>query len=84
MRDSQSLSEVDLERIERVGDAEAIPHLVSAIRQNQHDLDGLRLSLDVARRDREELRSALVSAHAEIARLRGEGPADTRGREGAG
>jgi hypothetical protein len=82
MRDSQFLSEAELEQIERVGDAEAIPHLVSAIRQSQHDVDGLRLSLDVARRDREELRSALLSAHAEIARLRGEPALDPRGGEG--
>jgi len=71
MRDSRSLSEQELERIERRRDPETIQHLVSTIRQQQHDLDGLRLSLDVARRDREELRAALIAAHAEIGRLRG-------------
>lgn len=71
MRDSQSLSEDDLGRLERRGDPATIPHLVSTIRQQQHDLDGLRLSLEVAHRDREELRAALLAAHAEIQRLRG-------------
>jgi hypothetical protein len=70
MRDSQSLSEADLERLERRCDPDSVPHLVSVIRQQQHELDSLRLSVDVARRDREELRSALLAAHAEIQRLR--------------
>jgi hypothetical protein len=73
MRDSSFLSEEDLERLERRKDPETIPHLVSTIRQQQHDLDSLRLSLDVSLRDREELRSALLAAHSEIHRLR-DGP----------
>jgi hypothetical protein len=70
MRESSFLSEEQLETIERRRDPDAVPHLVSTIRQQQHDLDGLRLSLDVARRDREELRAALLAAQAEIRRLR--------------
>jgi hypothetical protein len=56
------LSETDLERIERSADPAVIPELVRTIRAQQHDLDNLRLSLDVVRRDREELRSALMQA----------------------
>jgi len=40
------------------------------IRQQQHELDSLRLGVDVARRDREELRMALMAAQAEIHRMR--------------
>ena len=56
------LSETDLERIERSADPAVIPELVRTIRAQQHDLDNLRLSLDVVRRDREELRNALLQA----------------------
>jgi hypothetical protein len=56
------LSEEELARIERAADASMVPRLVEIVRQQQHDLDQLRLSLDVARRDREELRSALLEA----------------------
>jgi hypothetical protein len=56
----EHFTEAQLEQIERMGDASAIPALVRAIREQQHDLDNLRLSLDVARRDREELRVALL------------------------
>ena len=56
------LSESELERIERSADPTVIPELVRTIRAQQHDLDNLRLSLDVVRRDREELRSALLQA----------------------
>ncbi|CAN5822430.1 hypothetical protein BH23GEM3_BH23GEM3_13300 [soil metagenome] len=69
MRESSFLSEAQLANIERPRDPETIPHLVSAIRQQQHDLDSLRLSSDVSRRDREELRSALLAAQEEIRRL---------------
>ncbi|CAN5742915.1 hypothetical protein BH23GEM6_BH23GEM6_07650 [soil metagenome] len=54
------LTEQALARMERDKDPEVIPSLISMIRQQQHDLDNLRLALDVARRDREELRSALI------------------------
>lgn len=60
-----SLSEAELAAIERSRDPEVIPRLVSIIRQQQHDLDNLRLSVDVARRDREELRAALIQAREE-------------------
>ena len=59
------LSESELERIERSADPAIIPELVRTIRAQQHDLDNLRLSLDVARRDREELRAALLQARAQ-------------------
>jgi hypothetical protein len=70
MDDSSAHTEEVLERLERRKDPETIPHLVATIRQQQHDLDSLRLGLDVARRDREELRIALIAAQAEIRRLR--------------
>jgi hypothetical protein len=56
------LDEAHLDRIERDRDPAAIPELVRTIRQLQHDLDALRLSLEVVRRDREELRAELVRA----------------------
>lgn len=76
MRDSPFLSEEVLARLERRKDPETIPHLVSTIRQQQHDVDSLRLSLEVALRDREELRTALLAAHSEIHRLRAAPGAD--------
>lgn len=89
MRDSLFLSEADLERLERRKDPESVPHLVSTIRQQQHDLDGLRLSLGVAQEDRESLRAALLAAQAEIRRLGGGGgggvtEAGTAGRSETG
>lgn len=66
-----SLSEQELAALERSRDPEMIPRLVSIIREQQHDLDNLRLSVEVARRDREELRAALIQAREEA-----------RGREG--
>jgi hypothetical protein len=59
---SSGFTEAELERMERSGDATLIPELVRAIRTQQRELDNLRLSLDVARRDREELRAALIQA----------------------
>lgn len=59
---AESLSEAQLEAIERAADPASIPELVRTIRAQQHELDRLRLSLDVARRDREELRLALLNA----------------------
>jgi hypothetical protein len=53
-------SEEELARIEAARDPEVIPQLVRTIQQQQRELDNLRLSLDVVRRDREELRAALV------------------------
>lgn len=66
-----SMSEAELERLERVRDPESIPELVRTIRQLQHDLDSIRLGFDVARRDREELRAALYHAREEIRRMKG-------------
>ena len=54
-------SEDDLERIEASGSAAAIPELVRTIREYQRELDSLRMKADVAARDRDELRSALLS-----------------------
>jgi hypothetical protein len=71
MRDSAFLSEAQLEALERRKDPESVSYLISTIRQQQHELDSLRLSLDVARRDREELRAALLAAQSELRRLRG-------------
>lgn len=68
---SANLSEAALERMERARDPDSIPELVRSIRQLQHDLDNLRLSFDVARRDREELRTALYAAREEIRSLKG-------------
>lgn len=77
-----SLSEEELAAVERSRDGEAIPRLVAIIRQQQHDLDNLRLSLDVARRDREELRAALIQAREE-ARRRPPGQGSEPGPEGS-
>lgn len=67
----EGYGERELARIEATADAAAIPGLVRTVRQQQHDVDSLRLGLDVATRDREELRSALVAAQAELRALRG-------------
>lgn len=57
---AHGLSEEVLDRIEAARDPGAIPELIRTIRQQQRELDNLRLSMDVARRDREELRAALL------------------------
>ena len=57
---SHGFSEEVLARIESARDPGTIPELVRTIRQQQRELDNLRLSMDVARRDREELRAALL------------------------
>ena len=67
---TSGLSESHLERIERSADPASIPELVRTIRAQQHDLDSLRLSAEVARRDREELRIALIRAREELERLK--------------
>ncbi len=67
---TENLSEQYLEMLEKRRDPESIPQLVATVRQQQHALDGLRLSLDVAQRDRNELRSALLAAREEVRRLR--------------
>ena len=56
------LSEAQLAALERGRDPEAVPALVREVRRLQHELDRLRLALDVATRDREELRVALLRA----------------------
>jgi hypothetical protein len=71
--EEERLRESQLAAIEERRDPASIPELVRALRAQQHDLDQLRLSLDVARRDREELRLALIHARAEIRRLTGGG-----------
>jgi hypothetical protein len=58
---SVDLTEQALEKMARERNPEVIPSLVSTVRQQQHDLDSLRLALEVARRDREELRAALIA-----------------------
>ncbi|CAN5434172.1 hypothetical protein BH24GEM3_BH24GEM3_04620 [soil metagenome] len=67
---TEHLTEQYLEGIEKKRDPESIPQLVAMVRQQQRSLDGLRLSLDVAQRDRGELRSALLAAQEEIRELR--------------
>ena len=67
-----SFSEEDLARIAAEGNPEALPELVRTIRRQQRDLDSLRLSMDVARRDREELRAALLRSQEELRQLRAE------------
>jgi hypothetical protein len=81
MRNSTFLSENELEAIERQRDPSVIPLLVSTVREQQHELDGLRLGMDVARRDREELRAALISARAELDRLRAAAGPSAAGQE---
>lgn len=65
------LEEAALERIEAERDPASIPELVRTVRDQQRSLDSLRMSLDVARRDREELRAALLACQEELRRLRG-------------
>lgn len=64
------LSEEVLAHIEAARDPGSIAELVRTIRQQQRDLDSLRMSLDVARRDREELRAALLGAREELLRVK--------------
>lgn len=66
----RGLSEAALERIERTRDPASVPELVRTIREQQRALDGLRMSSDVARRDREELRLALLKCQEELRHLR--------------
>lgn len=73
MSGGHDYSERQLADLERNRDPTSIPALVSTIRQQQHDLDALRLSLDVVRQDREELRAALLGLQQELRRLKGEG-----------
>ena len=63
--------EAELDRIEESATVEAIPQLVRAIREYQRELDSLRLKADVARRDRDELRAALVTCRDELRRRGG-------------
>jgi hypothetical protein len=63
-------SEEDLQRIETARDPAAVPELVRIIRDYQRALDSLRMSSDVARRDREELRVALLRCQEELRRSR--------------
>lgn len=65
MSGARGFDERALAEIERRADPTIIPTLVQEIRRQQHDLDSLELSLEVARRDREELRAALIRAREE-------------------
>ena len=65
------LTEQALADLERRKDPETVPTLVRLVREQQRELDQLRLSVDVARRDREELRVALIRAREELEALRG-------------
>ena len=66
----RGLSEAALERIETSRDPASVPELVRTIREQQRALDSLRMSSDVARRDREELRLALLKCQEELRLLR--------------
>jgi len=70
MTGGSGFTERELAEIERGRDPAVIPALVRALRQQEHELDRLRLSLEVTQRDREELRSALIRAQEEARRLR--------------
>jgi hypothetical protein len=59
---SELLSEAWLEALERNSDPTANPQLVEIVREQQRQIDTLRLKLDVVQRDREELRAALIRA----------------------
>ena len=63
------LTEQQLADLERRRDPETIPELVRTVRRLQHETDRLGLGLDVARRDREELRAALIQAQQRIREL---------------
>ncbi len=58
------LTEAQLEAIEARASAEDVPHLVSTIRGLQHELERLGSAVEVLRRDREELRAALLHRQA--------------------
>jgi hypothetical protein len=66
---TEQYDERTLVRIESGGDPTVIPQLVATIRQQQHDLDALRLGVEVCTRDREELRVALLRAHERLRAL---------------
>jgi hypothetical protein len=68
----RSFSEEELASIERAADPRSVTELVRNLREHQRQLDSLRMSMDVARRDREELRSALLRCQEELRRARGE------------
>lgn len=56
----RNLTESELQQIERASDPTVIPELVRMIQSQQHELDRLRLSMDVTRQERDELRMELV------------------------
>lgn len=62
----RGFSEAQLERIEAERNPDTIPELVRALREHQRDLDSLRMKMDVALRDRDELRSALLTCKEEL------------------
>ena len=53
------LTEAQLEEIEARKDPAVIPSLVATIRDQQRTVDSMRASLDVLRRDRDDLRGTL-------------------------
>lgn len=67
---SRSHPDAELDQWERSATSGDIPAMVAMLRQQQRELDHLRLSLEVATRDREELRTALLDCQHEVLRLR--------------
>lgn len=55
--------------MERNPEHAPVAELIAAVREQQRTLDRLRMSLDVALRDRDELRSELIACREEVRRL---------------
>lgn len=68
----RGFSEEELSRLEAEGTAASVPDLVRAIRDYQRSIESLRLSMDVALRDRDELRAALLRCQDELRRRKGD------------
>ncbi|HEX6924962.1 MAG TPA: hypothetical protein VF167_06010 [Longimicrobiaceae bacterium] len=66
----QYFTEEQLDRMERDPEHAPVAELIVAVREQQRTLDRLRMSLDVALRDRDELRSELLACREEVRRLR--------------
>ena len=62
----RGFTEEQLDRIETARSPDSIPELVRALREHQRDLDSLRMKVEVALRDRDELRAALVRCREEL------------------
>jgi len=59
------LTEPQLAAIEARASGDDVPQLVSTIRNLQHELERLGSAVEVLRRDREELRAALMQRQRE-------------------